>query len=120
MTTSCLYGMVRFAGDLHPAAYSVFPVLAAGALLFAHVAYGCGGVLNKKSDMIRRHYKLANGTDKWKRTNAKLQRQQILLTIKSFRDLKITVGKLYNLERSSFTTFSYIVLNNTITLLLAF
>jgi hypothetical protein len=137
MTTMSLYGTIRFFGQMPLFAYSIFPVLCTACLFFARAAYCFGGVLNQNSGRLRMSWKVAaanrkmlilsngNGNHSWeidgeKQDAASRDVEMILLFIPSCRDLKMEVGDFYTFEVSTIPTYTSIILDNAIALLLTF
>jgi hypothetical protein len=115
-TTTNLYGSIRFFGQMNPLAYAIFPLLGSCGLIFARVAYSYGGTWNEASEEFRQSWR--KKTDGMSHLDPRVVLR--IRQLNSCRDLKINCASFYHFEKSTFTTFMYIVVENTITLLLAF
>jgi hypothetical protein len=114
--TTNFYGTIQFFGQMNPVAYAMFPLLTISGLFFARVGYSYGGILIEASERFRQSWR--RRADQMPNYDPRVALQ--IRQLDSCRDLMINCGSFYYFDKTTFTTFMAIVVDNTIALLVSF
>ena len=120
MAVACLFATIKLYGKINFFAYMIFPCLSMGLALVALVISRYFATLLADSNNFRNSWKKYLEAERCDgdQAQSKIRDAVLFRRFQSCPDLKIHMGQFYYYNKSTPTTFSQIVLDNTISLLL--
>ena len=112
--TMSIFCSIHFFGKLPLAAYGIFPVLGALAVVFISISFCLGPGIIDAAEKLRKD--LRDNLHKYPPST----RAHLMRTVKSFNDPKVTCGSFFFYQWSTIPTTCHIAVDYAFTLLIGF